>query len=1487
MRRKPVAVGVVTLLFALAVGIVTQLLNGPDGSTSVSAAEACNLMDTPYDTLATLSAAGERWRTEIRDSGPDRHILITITADDNSLIGKVEEIIKDRTMYHRESVPGSPEVYGEWRVHGTNVPTSISIPCLASTSFVRSSSDSSDEPHFTFEQFLSEEEGAMRNEFWADSTGRPTRARKTFFPPEYDGVSNTQTGFAEFTYSNYGEPNLIEAPCAGAAPDDAGNPALMRDCVELLGLKDTLRGTAVLNWSVGTAIASWDGVTVAGTPSRVTKLLLSSESLTGSIPSSLERLQELTHLNLNGNSLTGEIPAVLGRLENLEELRLSGNSLTGCIPLPLKDVTTNDLSSLNLLYCHPPKPENLTVGTVGETSVSLSWDAVTNASKYRVEYVPGRGGVVIIDDDAIMGTSHTVDRLTCESEYEFHVSAYFSGSEYAEAWSDAAWITGTTAECMSPVFEESEYTFEVAEDASDGDAVGTVSATHPDDDTIEFSIKSGNTGNAFAISTSSGAITVAGTLDYETTPSYTLTVQAEDDDADTDTAEVTITVTNVAEDPPSAPEGLNAVLDAGVFTLTWNELVGSAKYEAQHKTNNPNSEWTALPETTALTQTYTPAGGEKCGTTYQFRVRAYGDGVTYTEEWGTEFGEYSVETDACNVAPVFDPTSYTLEVREDAEVDDEVGTVSATDEDTGDTLTYTIESGNTGSVFAIGSNTGTITVAGALDYETAPSYTLTVKADDGNDGTATTTVTVTVTDVAEDLPPAPTGVSASLTNGTFTISWDRMNGADNYEAQYRTGGATGTWTSAGTSATTTLDFSPTGGPDCSTTYDFRVRARGDGVTYVADWGPESMDDSVTTGNCDPEFNQSSYTFEVAEDADVSADVGTVTATDEDTGDTLTYSIESGNAGSVFAIGSGTGAITVAGPLDYETTSSYTLTVKVTDSHATMEGTDTATVTVNVTDVAEDPPPAPTGLTVSLTDGTFAISWTALNGAAKYEAQHKTDAADSEWTALPETTGVGATYTPVGSPDCGTEYQFRVRVYGDGDTYTETWGVESGVESVETATCVPEFGPTSYTFNVAEDAEVDDPVGTVSATDEDTDDTLTYSIISGNEDGGFDIDGESGEITVSGELSHAASPFTITVEVDDGNGGTDTATVTVTASSICENGTVISDPGNNADLVADCKILYAARSTLDGTATLDWDGATALTNWQGVRVSVTHQRVWYLLLADEGLNGSIPATLGDLSQLRRIDLDGNSLTGEIPEELGNLSELNLLYLFDNSLTGEIPEELGNLSKLQVLYLEGNQLSGNIPAELGNLNNLRQLVLGDNSLSGSIPATLGDLGNLRHLLLRDNNLNGRMPRSLTRLNLEHLSLSDNSFHGCIPSGLLETPNNDFHSAEFQWMVSCAPTFYVNSYSFSVAENTSIGDAVGTIYAEANDLTALTYSITAGNEDEKFAMNGSTGEITVAGTLDHDEASSYSLKVEARDAHMDATEIPVTVSVTEASS
>ena len=127
-------------------------------------------------------------------------------------------------------------------------------------------------------------------------------------------------------------------PCDPAVPDQANNPDLMRDCFNLLAIKDTLRGTATLNWSVDAPIASWEGVWVQGSPRRVTGLILTSQNLNGSIPAELGRLDALEHLRLNDNQLTGELPAQLGSMVNLRSLLLNDNRLTGEVPAQLGDL---------------------------------------------------------------------------------------------------------------------------------------------------------------------------------------------------------------------------------------------------------------------------------------------------------------------------------------------------------------------------------------------------------------------------------------------------------------------------------------------------------------------------------------------------------------------------------------------------------------------------------------------------------------------------------------------------------------------------------------------------------------------------------------------------------------------------------------------------------------------------------------------------------------------------------------------------------------------------------------------------------------------------------------------------------------------------------------------------------------------------------------------------------------------------------------------
>jgi VCBS repeat-containing protein len=125
---------------------------------------------------------------------------------------------------------------------------------------------------------------------------------------------------------------------------------------------------------------------------------------------------------------------------------------------------------------------------------------------------------------------------------------------------------------------------------------------------------------------------------------------------------------------------------------------------------------------------------------------------------------------AVNDAPVVTPA--TLSLSENSLNGSDVGTVAASDIDLpAQSLTYAITAGNTGGAFAIDSITGQITVANgsALDFETTPSFLLTVTATDNGSPSlsGSATITVNLTNVNE----APTAVDDAAVvdeNGTVT-----------------------------------------------------------------------------------------------------------------------------------------------------------------------------------------------------------------------------------------------------------------------------------------------------------------------------------------------------------------------------------------------------------------------------------------------------------------------------------------------------------------------------------------------------------------------------------------------------------------------------------------------------------------------------------------------------------------------------------------------
>ena len=246
-------------------------------------------------------------------------------------------------------------------------------------------------------------------------------------------------------------------------------------------------------------------------------------------------------------------------------------------------------------------------------------------------------------------------------------------------------------------------------------------------------------------------------------------------------------------------------------------------------------------------------------------------------------------------------------------------------------------------------------------------------------------------------------------------------------------------------------------------------------------------------------------------------------------------------------------------------------------------------------------------------------------------------------------------------------------------------------------------------------------------------------------------------------------------------------------SECVTGGAVADV-TNAGLVSDCEALLAVRDTLAGSATLNWSADVPIREWDGITVRGSPGRVGWLDFRAKGLDGSIPAglgqltgltylnlrtndlsgaippSLGNLMNLRVLNLNGNDLTGSIPASLGSLTDLREMWLHANDLTGPIPESFGNLSKLVKMKLRNNRLSGPIPASLGRLDSLEWLVVHNNELSGPIPPELGEMDSLQILWLGGNRLSGSIPPQLGSLSsLTQLHLRTNELSGSIPAEL----------------------------------------------------------------------------------------------------------------------
>jgi parallel beta-helix repeat protein len=324
---------------------------------------------------------------------------------------------------------------------------------------------------------------------------------------------------------------------------------------------------------------------------------------------------------------------------------------------------------------------------------------------------------------------------------------------------------------------------------------------------------------------------------------------------------------------------------------------------------------------------------------------------------GTGFlsSQATVTVSLININEVPTISNQAFSINENSANGTNVGNVIASDPDAGQTLTYSILSGNTSGAFTINASTGVLTVANssALNFEVTPSFSLLIKVQDNGTGLLSSQATVTVSLI--NINEVPT-----ISNQAFSINENSANGTNvgNVIASDTDAGQTLTYSilSGNTSGAFTINAS-TGILTVanSSVLNFEVTPLFSLIIKVQDNGAGNMSNQAQVNVSLQNVNEipiiNNQTFTLNENSPSGASVGVVSATDPDLGQTLTFTIVSGNTNNAFLINATSGILTVANAvaLNIQINPVFSLVIKAQDN-GTGNLSNQGIITVNLTSV---------------------------------------------------------------------------------------------------------------------------------------------------------------------------------------------------------------------------------------------------------------------------------------------------------------------------------------------------------------------------------------------------------------------------------------------------------------------------------------------------------------------------------------------------------
>ena len=1097
-------------------------------------------------------------------------------------------------------------------------------------------------------------------------------------------------------------------------------------------------------------------------------------------------------------------------------------------------------------------------------------------------------------------------------------------------------ITDVNEHSVSAPIDADGTTNQIAENAAAETPVGiTVSASDADgtNNTVSYSFTNGNQtsyDNLFSVVPASGIVKLlnSNSLDYETATSHDIAVEATSSDGSSATATFTINVTDVSEHDvifatePDANSSLNQIAE----NATAGTAVGiTASASDADSTNNTvsysfdNDSQTSADnlfniasDTGIVTLAASNSLDYETATSHDIVAKATSsDGSSTTHTFTvavTDFDEFDV-----SFATEPDANSSPNQISEDAAAGTAVGISAAASDadDTNNTISYSFDNDSQTSadnLFSIASDTGivTLTNSNSLDYETATSHDIVIKATSSDGSSATHTFTVAVTDVDEfdvsfDIEPdadsSPNQISEDTAAGTavgITASASDDDGTSNTISYSFTNdsqtSADNLFSIASDTGIVTLTNSNSLDYETATSHDIAVKASssdGSSATHTFTVAVTDVDEFDVSFDTEPDAD--STPNQIAEDATAGTAVGiTASASDADgTNNTISYSFDNDSqtsADNLFSIASDTGIVTLANSnsLDYETTTSHDIEVKATSS----DGSSTnRTFTIAVTDVNEHyvifatEPDADSSLNQIAEDATASTAVGITASASDADGTNNTVSygftndnlitiAESLFSVASDTGIVTLTHSNVLDYESETSYKLVIEATSsDGSSATHTFTIAVTDVDEFDVSFDTEPDADSSPDQIAEDAAAGTAVGiTASASDGDgTNNTIRYSFDNDSQtsaDNLFSIASDTGIVSLANSNSLDYETFTshdIAVKATSSDGSSTNRTFTIDVTDVNDNTPIIT-PSQSFSVDE-----ASANDTSVGTVALSDADSDAINTF-----------TWSI-------------TDGNTNDAFAI----NASTGELT--VNTSSELDTETTPSYSLSITVSDG-ANTSNVKTVTIDVNDLNDNTPIITAS----QSFSVDENSANatsvGTVAATDADATATTY---EDWTITGGNTNNAFVINdsTGELSVADASQ---LDYETTPTSYNLLVTVSDGETTSSAETVTINvndlndnlpiinaSQSFSIDENSADDTSVGTVAASDADATATTYqdwAITGGNTNNAFAIDPDTGELTAntSSELDTETTPSYSLTLTVSDGANTANAETVTINI-----